>query len=80
MFTTCLFLNTGLPGEKVLTVQMDSCCATVIFLSLLQTTLCGLFQKWKNVLLCSTEATYRNVHDAGGLSALLSGGAGVSRD
>lgn len=32
------------------------------------------------MLLCSTEATYSNVHDAGGLLALLSGGAGASRD
>lgn len=28
------------------------------------------------MLLCSTEATYSNVHGAGGLSAVLSGGAG----
>ena len=28
------------------------------------------------MLLCSTEATYSNVHGAGGLSAFLSGGAG----
>lgn len=58
------------------TVQEDYSCTTVIFLSLLQTTLCGLFQRRKNVLLCSTEATYSSVHGAGGLSALLSGGAG----
>lgn len=57
------------------TVQMDS-CAPVIFLSLLQTTLCGLFQRRKNVLFCSTEATYSNVHGAGGLSALPGAGAG----
>lgn len=28
------------------------------------------------MLLCSTEATYSNVHGAGGMSALLSSGAG----
>lgn len=48
----------------------------VIFLSLLQTTLCSLFQRTENVLLCSTEATYSNVHGAGELSASLSGEAG----
>lgn len=48
----------------------------VIFLSLLQTILCSLFQRREHVLLCSTEATYSSVHGAGELSTLLSGEAG----
>lgn len=48
----------------------------MIFLSLLQTTLCSVFQRRENGLLCYTEATYSNVHGAGELSALLSGEAG----
>lgn len=48
----------------------------MVFLSLLQTILCSLFQRREHVLLWSTEATYSSVHGAGELSTLLSGEAG----